>query len=355
MKPADQTEIQIKRYVFDRMNEAERHAFEREMQADPFLAEAVEGYLSVESGAAIHDIGLLKTKVTKPKPKRRVLWLAAASVVLLLISTTILFNSRDQVINNKLVSEVKMKEKSESFIETSKIATPDEKKITSPATEVIQLNQKQDKIVKPIEKTPEGILEPHEDTEIKMEESDVITVESFSNIPKSSEKLMRSDPVSDNTMAYPVVVFSQEENKQPENINTEVLKINDTTIENERILEYVAQVKSTPTVSNTRIRNAAIINREAEPIGGSQSYNEYLKLKLSNPSIGKPDKKTVVEISFKVTEQGVLDSLQIIKGKDTGYADEAIQILLNGPKWQPEIKNGVPVASIEKLKLVFNH
>ena len=99
-----QQEEQIRRYVQNEMTNAECNAFEREMQKDPFLADAVEGFSTFSSNEIFVDIESLKNKVRNDRHGRqRYIWYAAASVLLIVVSTFFLFNMEEK--SNLMVSE----------------------------------------------------------------------------------------------------------------------------------------------------------------------------------------------------------------------------------------------------------
>lgn len=86
-------EEQIRRYLHNEMTSAERNAFEREMQKDPFLADAVDGLSAFPSEEIISDIQSLKTDIQNSRrSSRRHIWYAAASILVIVVSTFILFN-----------------------------------------------------------------------------------------------------------------------------------------------------------------------------------------------------------------------------------------------------------------------
>lgn len=92
-KKTYQQEEQIRRYLQNEMTGAKRNAFEREMQKDPFLEDAVDGLSNFSAEKIIADINLLKTEIQKGRrSNRRYIWYAAASVLVILVSTFMLFN-----------------------------------------------------------------------------------------------------------------------------------------------------------------------------------------------------------------------------------------------------------------------
>lgn len=86
-------EEQVRRYLHNEMTSAERNAFEREMQKDPFLADAVDGLSAFPAEEIISDIQSLKTDIQNSRRSSRIhIWYAAASILVIVVSTFILFN-----------------------------------------------------------------------------------------------------------------------------------------------------------------------------------------------------------------------------------------------------------------------
>jgi len=77
------------RYKAGKMTDKERNAFEKEMQRDPFLADALEGLELVTSGEAETDLEFIRGKVSGKRRKIHPIIYsgAAAAVVLLIISS----------------------------------------------------------------------------------------------------------------------------------------------------------------------------------------------------------------------------------------------------------------------------
>lgn len=80
----------IQRYLNKQMTQAEMYAFEKASLEDPFLAEALEGYIDTPVASLPADIDELKNRlIEKNKPERKVIfykkiwWSAAASVLIL--------------------------------------------------------------------------------------------------------------------------------------------------------------------------------------------------------------------------------------------------------------------------------
>lgn len=83
------------RYRAGKMSDSERNAFEKEMQRDPFLADAYEGLELVTSEEAQADLEFISGKIQKKGRRLNVLIYsgAAAAIILLIVSSIWLFQT----------------------------------------------------------------------------------------------------------------------------------------------------------------------------------------------------------------------------------------------------------------------
>ena len=119
------------------------------------------------------------------------------------------------------------------------------------------------------------------------------------------------------------------------------------------VVGYGTKRKSAITGSISSVASKQIIDGKAFPVGGWKAFEEYLKTQVLAPKVGKPGKKTIVRLSFAITETGEKVDYEILKGDDETYNKEAIRIINEGPVWIPEVKGKTPQKSVVKLKLVF--
>src|SRR5512133_1345465 len=87
------------RYRRNELSGAERNAFERELQKDPFLSEASEGFESITPEEATKDIADLQRllETGKIKKQRFVFYRIAASIaVLMILSAVYVFVSKNK-------------------------------------------------------------------------------------------------------------------------------------------------------------------------------------------------------------------------------------------------------------------
>ncbi|MBE0673536.1 MAG: hypothetical protein IH591_02645, partial [Bacteroidales bacterium] len=88
----DKEKSDILRYRSGDMTGEERHAFERKMQADPFLAGAEEGFSLITPGEAAADLEFLGRRLrTRTRRRSFVVYSGVAAALLLLLITSVIF------------------------------------------------------------------------------------------------------------------------------------------------------------------------------------------------------------------------------------------------------------------------
>ncbi len=119
------SEKDFQRYLADNMTDAERNAFERELQKYPFEAEALEGFQQISPEELSDDLQELKAKLFSEKRKNSYRYWAVAATLLLLVTSGILWiqlkdkNPVPAVTENKIIPKPEVK------------AAPEEEKITT--------------------------------------------------------------------------------------------------------------------------------------------------------------------------------------------------------------------------------
>jgi len=354
-KQTYQQEEQIRRYLQDRMTEAERHAFEREMQRDPFLADAVEGFSDADSSLIFTDIADLRNRTEKPKKNRKFIWYAAASVLLLIVSSVILFNMQENVIpivsESKIQEEVKIREK-----------TKVEKSVTTPQRQPISVETQPEKEITIVEN--ELVIEDLEMESNLADENKAIN--STSLIPAEEEpkqttyqaaKKVEFVKTAKNThesfIPNPMVIDSSVAASGKLEKKADAMALDSEKLEEVVVVGYGIQKKLNLTGAVSSVKPELIVDGKASPAGGWEAFNEYLKTELQTPDSGSPTEKTMVRLSFVISSTGEKEQFEILKGKNDRYNEEAIRIIKDGPAWNPEIKRKTPQRSVVKLKLVF--
>ncbi|PLK46397.1 TonB family protein [Emticicia sp. TH156] len=116
--------------------------------------------------------------------------------------------------------------------------------------------------------------------------------------------------------------------------------------------EYNINLYNKPGIS---VRSPNEVNAiQAKPEYGWEAFELYLKENMKLPSI--PIEKRVkgrVVVSFKISDKGELSDFSIVKGMGSGYDEEAIRLIKNGPGWFPAIKDDTPVYSTRQVAVRF--
>jgi len=83
---------QIKRYIQHKMSDKERYAFERSMEADPFLKDAVEGYEKVDLNNIESILTKIKTRTLSHNSSKTIyMWVRIAASIIIIVGISTLF------------------------------------------------------------------------------------------------------------------------------------------------------------------------------------------------------------------------------------------------------------------------
>ena len=104
--PYNKNISRILKYLNNELSDKDRYAFEREMEADPFLKEAMEGYEKTDQQHIINNLQTLENKLSRNKNKITIpLWMKVAASLLFIIGITSLFFISNNNTNKPLLSK----------------------------------------------------------------------------------------------------------------------------------------------------------------------------------------------------------------------------------------------------------
>jgi TonB family protein len=100
----------------------------------------------------------------------------------------------------------------------------------------------------------------------------------------------------------------------------------------------------------------AEVDEYAYPVGGFNTFRNYIQENLRETHAIKPAglfKKAFVQ--FTVDKEGNVRNPRILEGMGLGpgFDEEAIRLIVNGPKWVPARKNGRPVEASMMEAIIF--
>lgn len=324
-KNIDNQAEEIIRYLEDKMTAAERNAFEKKLQSDPFLAEAVEGYSIIDSVEVEDDIYELKKKLRSRTRRRSTLLyrIAAAVVVLFGISSLLL-------VKNLRREDLKIAEnRSIESGETPQLPVPELIREKSVIGEEKSTGKQELKEL-PAEKEIAELIE--------------ISVDSVTDKTMLAEK---GEPaMAEKADMVKVLAVEEEPAKLKEARAAE--RVAGVTARKETV---VKKVSMNEVVAD---QEAAIsISREAQAVVGEDKYNRYLEDEQVYPAGYQKLGRVEVILELIIEEDGSIGKIEIQESPDKPFSDEAIRLIKDGPLWLPAIKDGEAVKDTVLLEVIF--
>ena len=300
----------IKSYFMQRKSAGEAYKFEREIERDPFLYEAVEGFEDMLTSDIQQALDELDDRLDEKQKKSLFVftWQAAAIGLVLIVGVSVfaILGSGDDSSETYTTEEIDYNPRNvnPSFSEM------DELKDTWASND----NKEQ--------------LDAAEN-EPASKEIDVAV-----NDPEPKKELIKQDALPKAT---------EEPSTQKKKIDTEsdlaISKSNDGNA-NEELDEVTAVSPRTKSVSalsapSTAPKKEYISSEQtampvSQPKGGMASYQTYLKKSLQK-SNGMPSGSVVV--TFEFDKDGTPRKIEVAKSLCTACDAEAMRVIENGPKW----------------------
>lgn len=343
-------------YLANKLPSDERYRFERETECDPFDAEALEGFRQLSLSEVQKDLRSLKLNAPRTLPvktiKIAVGILAGALVLWGLILAIRAIPGRDQ--QKTSLPEIAKVETEKQPIDSALFQndTPQQEanvgiqsNNSDPNEEEIQAEEiptttaaGSDKII-----NYKGIVvnsetkRPMPGVEISVKNSSRQTVTGYDG--SFSLDLAES--------THPVFIARFDGMEEKQFLLKE--KAETISISPENIEKPADQV---PMSVRTNRTNTSEVTPPS-PVGGMARYEEYLRRNQVYPAEIKSRKTEEVHINFLVKTSGQPIKLQVTKTPGQAFTQEAIRLVLEGPKWTPAIVNGNPSVGDVSLKITF--
>ncbi|HKL66919.1 MAG TPA: hypothetical protein VJ877_03420 [Bacteroidales bacterium] len=320
--------IDIIRYLGNRMSAEERNAFERKLQADPFLAEAVEGFTEVDPHDLEDDFEDLRKSISGYSRNKRIIVprVAAAIVVLLGISSVLLVlflrKPSTGIAENRLKNEAG---KIELPVPEAEGIRPENTGLDTPG--------KQELKALPEKRSFEEITAEPEDSVLMLDE--IITAQ-----PKA-------EGIMDVEMAE-AAIAEEEMDARPKGI----------TVDNQ------AAKAARPETSQIELKKERLMmaraaseietSRKARPSLGDEEYEKYIKENAVYPDIRADYGSVSVKLKVAVDTSGKIVDTFIVESPDKVFSDEAVRLVSEGPAWLPALKEGLAVRDTVSLEVVIS-
>lgn len=322
----NETLNELTRYINNKMSNEERYAFERALERDPFLAEALDGIQGFKSSDIERDLNSIDVISGKKKRQNKPVYylVAAASISILIVSMFLFKRPQKQQVVKVDDKEVLLGFKSDSTFKSEVLPDSLNVEITDSGRVLLadftEISPKEKKSETTLKIVDQKVNDKKQITESRKK------VESN----KTDEKSIPISHVNDE-----IVVITDSNIKEDSNVASSAVEIIDADLESKKTRRVGA-------------------NAEPEPLGGKNLFNTYIDNNIQYPKSEEKGKREVVKIKFIVSELGDLSNFSVIKGPENeDFLKEAIRVLSQGPKWSPAVEDGLPVEKEVVLRIVF--
>lgn len=323
------------RYLNDAMTNEERYSFEREIERDPFMQEAFEGLSSIKSSEIDRDIRSVDIFTGKKRKSIFALkFLAYAAGIALLVS---LGYWAIQNIDFSKKQTAKATDDAENilFREPYKPVSTDTIDSTAMVVDSAKLML-----------ADAGLKQTMTGTEISgkaagLEKGSLSKTDQAAALKKKLTTKGAADKTFSQKIQEPTITETISENSETESSNQSA-PISDVQQQSGEDLAEPENALKRPGV-----------NAEPQPLGGTALFKEYLDKNAKYPGGVQNAKKEFVKVKFKISKVGQPFGIVVEKSPDQEFSREAIRLILEGPKWSPEIKDGIPVEGEVSIKINF--
>ena len=341
---------EINRYLNNKMSNKERYEFERLLERDPFLADALDGISNFRVSDVEKDLNAIDILSGKKRKKiNPVVYLFVAAGFLLIIVSVFLFQNKDkkQVISSENIEQQNRVAKRDTLLFAEQVDTS---KVDSSGILIAEVKSSD---VEEAQASNASKIMHKNSTESQPEKGKTIgrkvKRDTILVVPQKVAPIQVDEPEIVDQLAKTEIVTGEMETNddsisQAKNVT---IKTEESTgggnDQLDESLNEVAEVKARPG-----------LNAKTQPLGGRELFDTYLEENLQYPQSADQKKREVVRLKFMVSVSGVPNDFSIIKAPENNdFSNEAIRLVKEGPKWSPAIKDGIPVEEEVTLRIIF--
>lgn len=359
---------EILSYLSGDMSDIQKNLFEKDMERDPFLADAVEGMSGINPSELKSDLENLSALLINKQHKRKPVYyrIAAAVVVLLGISSILLVRQlkgpelmSDNLLSAPPASKSIEQEKVVKIVEdiTEQEKAPERENIDKEKALVErskQLEKPADLQNKTVTVEAEAIL--LDEVLIKDEVPLVMVTDTNSGIIERKAIDLNNDienrvagvQVEEAKVLTESAVVS-ERDLNVKSVPLAAKKSLGAVYKEDIELEEVVEI--TATENDDRKESDSYI--KASPEIGIRDFRKYIETYIQFPVEWTKSDREVVRIKFRVAADKTLSNFEIVRSSDTLFSTEAIRLIKEGPLWKPAFENGAYKEESVVLRIVF--
>jgi TonB family protein len=313
-------------YLKHELTGRERNSFERELEKDPFAAEAMEGFDEIGIGDISGDMEDLQQRLKKRvgRNRRVIIYRIAATIALFIAISSLFILTREKKPTERIAENFAAPETLE--VKRSQPVVQSEIKKLPP-----------EKVLPEKRKDIESKDEVAEDEGMKNEQAKEIPGISGERAAVSTEsKKVFSEP---NRQVAPASAAAREKSS--------------------KFMAADAAISAADSVQYVIISAYNIDKAENEgyypplPVNGKDQYDRYIRENIKYPGSYEPGQKIAVILSFLVRSNGQIENIKVESSPDKSFSDEAISLVKNGPAWKPAEKDGRISEDEVKVTIVF--
>ncbi|MDF1575925.1 MAG: energy transducer TonB [Bacteroidales bacterium] len=386
------------KYLKGELSPGDRYSFERDLEADPFEKEALEGMEQVSDRELEEDLLSLHAGLQKrlSRRRRRTWYYVAASVASLLIVGTVFLNiyefdpetapeslpgdqiylqedaSADRETPAPETAEAEEAESDMGLIQ-EEARVPEEETIVEKTglerdvstrrirqTKIAERNEPVVAEAEPVLAKAAGATDP---AEIAPEDKgpgkralDKKAVEEMAIEDQAPE--VRAPEVKALEVKALEVKALEVEARTPAPVAGEVgveaqpdLAVSDEVV----VIGYEGGKPADPgdKAKQVRLESKEYTSQRAEPEGGLESFKMYIEEQIRFPAGDTLSKREVVVLRFNVARDGSISGIQTLRSPGSMYTEEAIRLLQEGPLWNPARNESGTTDEKVRMRIVF--
>lgn len=315
------------KYRKNSLSASEKNTFERELQKDPFAAEAEEGFSSVDPEYLEEDLQRLGRRLQKRinvRSRLMVYRIAASLAIIIGIASVIIISERNRKIpmTGKPQEELIIAEAEPLKKQTGQHIKEDfSKEVNAGKTETDAA--KPDKSLE-TEQIKAGAIEAFADT---------LAAYPADDKPALKNIIAREAEVTAEAAAAHVTEKSK--------------------IQQDARNEVAIPTGGAPVEARADTEKKSVDYSSPVPATGKEAFSNYIKENIRLPEGPVKDEKLAVELSFVVKTDGRPDKFRILNSPGKKYSDEAIRLVKEGPGWIPARREDKTVADTVHLTIEF--
>ena len=336
------------RYKNNKMSNSERHQFERALERDPFLAEALEGMEDFKISDIDKDLASIDFVAGKRnfRLSPSVYWTVAASIAVLVVAFFFVRNieNKDQLSSAKQPAV----EQATPIVDTlDQLQNIDSAMFDLKDSSGVTLLAKAEDVSKE-PKASEGKREPE-----KVLEKPVSKDSSGAKNIQQNTAAKKFKETGPSVMAA-VKTDNDSSVEFEENTAVQANEVKEPEIKNQFVKAETTDVDEVAGQPDTEVSVRPGLNAKPKPLGGFDLFKEYIETNLKYPESAEKPSREVVKVVFTVSTTGELVNISVDKAPENNdFSAEAIRLIKNGPKWSPAVKDGVPVEENVNYRIVF--